>query len=70
MLQNLSDEIRECYRLAEECRRLAEAATDSVSKQDYLAMEQRWLGLACSYDFAERLSRFTEPFRKPKRTTR
>jgi hypothetical protein len=26
-------------------------------------MEQRWLTLARSYEFAERLSNFTEPFR-------
>jgi hypothetical protein len=69
MLQHLSNEIRECYRYAEDCRRLAEAATDPVNKQDYLAMEQRWLGLARTYDFAERVSRFTGPFRKRKRTT-
>jgi hypothetical protein len=28
--------------------------------QDYLAMEQRWLSLARSYEFTERLSRFTK----------
>jgi hypothetical protein len=27
-------------------------------------MEQRWLALARSYEFAERLSNFTAPFRK------
>jgi hypothetical protein len=27
-------------------------------------MERRWLSLARSYDFAERLSNFVEPFRK------
>jgi hypothetical protein len=29
-------------------------------------MEQRWLSLARSYEFAERLSSFTEPLRKAK----
>jgi hypothetical protein len=33
---------------------------------DYLEMEQRWLALARSYEFAERLSNFTEPFRNRK----
>src|SRR5262249_37067306 len=33
---------------------------------DYLDMEQRWLALARSYEFAERLSRFTAPFSKGK----
>ena len=27
-------------------------------------MEQRWLDLAKSYEFTERLSRFVKPFRK------
>jgi hypothetical protein len=30
-------------------------------------MEQRWLSLARSYEFAERLSNFVEPFRKRRR---
>jgi hypothetical protein len=34
---------------------------------DYLDMEQRWLALARSYEFAERLSRFTAPFSKGKK---
>jgi hypothetical protein len=29
-------------------------------------MEQRWIALARSYEFAERLSSFTEAFRKAK----
>ena len=62
MLQNLSKEVRECYHRAEECKRLANA-TESA-KADYLAMERRWLSLAHSYEFAERLSNFTAPFQK------
>jgi hypothetical protein len=38
----------------------------TLIKQDFLEMEERWLSLAHSYEFAERLSRFTAPFRKPK----
>jgi hypothetical protein len=64
MLQNLSKEIRECYLRAEECKRLAETARTPAAKADYLAMEHRWLSLAHSYEFAERLSDFTMPFRK------
>jgi len=30
-------------------------------------MEQRWLALARSYEFAERLSRFAAPFSKGKK---
>jgi len=63
MLQNLSEEIRECHRRAEECRRLAEEARTKTGKADYLDMGGRWLSLARSYEFAERLSNFVEPFR-------
>jgi hypothetical protein len=64
MVQDLSDEIRECYRHADDCRRRAGEATDPGTKEHYLAMEQRWLGLARGYAFAEKLSRFTDPFSK------
>ena len=64
MLQNLSHEIRECLRRAEECKRLAEAAKTETGRADYLDMERRWLSLARSYEFAERLSDFIEPFRR------
>jgi hypothetical protein len=63
MLQNLSEEIRECLRRAEECQRLSKTSLTPSAIKDYLDMEQRWLKLARSYEFAERLSRFTKPFR-------
>jgi hypothetical protein len=60
MLQNLSEEIRECLRLAEECKRLSKTALTACAIKDYLDMEQRWLNLARSYEVTERLSsRFT-----------
>ena len=62
MLQNLSEDIRECYRRAEDCKRLAEGALTETGKADYLDMERRWLSLARSYEFAERLSNFIAPF--------
>jgi len=66
MLQNLSEEIRECLRRAEECKGLSKTALTAPAISDYLKMEQRWLALAHSYEFAERLSNFTEPFRNRK----
>jgi hypothetical protein len=69
MVRDHSDEIRECYRHADDCRRRADEATDPGTKEHYLAMEQRWLGLARGYDFAEKLSRFTDPFSKRKQRT-
>jgi hypothetical protein len=64
MLQNLSREIRECLLLAEQSKRMAETALTSAAREDYLDMEQRWLSLAHSYEFAERLCNFTELFRE------
>ena len=62
MLQNLSEETRECLRRAEECKRLSKTALTGSGIKDYLDMEQRWLNLAHSYEFAERLSDFTRSF--------
>jgi hypothetical protein len=62
MLQTLSVDIRECYLLAEQCRRLAETALTPSAKTDFVDMERRWLSLAHNYEFAERLSDFTTPF--------
>jgi hypothetical protein len=56
VLKNLSEEIRECYRHAEDCARQAAAQTNSKLKEDFLALERRWLFLARSYEFTERLS--------------
>src|SRR5262249_43675361 len=44
MLQNLSEEIRECLGRAEECKRLSKAAVTPSAIKDYLEMEQvGWL---------------------------
>ena len=67
MLQNLSEEIRECLRHAEECRLLSKAALSPAGIKGYLDMEERWLALARSYEFAERLSKLTAPFSKRKK---
>jgi len=67
MLQNLSEEIREYLSLAEECKQRSKIALSTSVIKEYLEMEQRWLNLARSYEFAERLSRFTEPYRREQR---
>jgi hypothetical protein len=56
VLNNLSKEIRECYRHAEDCALKAIAHTDAQLKQSFLDLEQRWLFLARSYEFSERLT--------------
>jgi len=68
MLQKLKTEIAECYQHALECRRRADDSSDPGCKQEFLGMEERWIQLAHSYDFAECLSNFTEPFRRRKPT--
>jgi hypothetical protein len=49
-----SDAIQECYLRAAEARRIAEAATDPLTKVDFFALERRWLALARSYQSEER----------------
>src|SRR6516162_3995337 len=39
----------------EQARQKAEAATDSYTRNDFLDLERRWLSLAHSYEFSERL---------------
>jgi len=68
MLQRLSDNIRECYFRADECRRHADETVDPFRKHFYLDMERRWLLLARSRAFAEQLSSFVKaarPSRNP-----
>jgi hypothetical protein len=60
MLSDLSAEIRECYRHAESCAQKAAAQTDEKLKSDFLDLELRWLFLARSYEFTDRLSDFSE----------
>lgn len=60
MLNNLSGDIRECLQHAEDCARKAAAQTDPKVKQDFLDLEQRWLSLARSYEFTERIGDFSQ----------
>jgi len=65
MLNNLSNQIRECLQHAEDCARKAAEQTDPKLKEDFLNMERRWLVLAQSYGFTERLGDFSdEAYRK------
>jgi hypothetical protein len=59
MLRNLSEEIRECYRHAEDCARQAAAQTCPNLKRNFLDMERRWMSLARSYEFTEQLTDFS-----------
>ncbi len=59
MLNSLSKQIRECLDHAEDCGRKAAALTDPKLKEDFLDMERRWLALAQSYEFTQRLGDFS-----------
>jgi len=52
----LTEEIAECYRHASHCRERARRAIDPETERDFLEVERRWLSLARSYEFAERLA--------------
>ena len=60
VLNNLSEQIRECLQHAENCARKAAAQTDSKLREDFLELEQRWLFLARSYELTERLGNFSD----------
>jgi hypothetical protein len=59
MLQNLSEQVRECLRRAEECAQQAKHQCDPKLAGDYLDLERRWLKLARSYQLGEQLESFT-----------
>ena len=56
MLNNLSEQVRQCHLHAEHCARQAGVQTDPKLKNDFLEMEGRWLVLARSYEFAQQLA--------------
>ena len=58
MLKAASPNARHCYEQAAEARRRACATNDAPTRDDLLASEARWLKLAQSYEFSERLSEF------------
>ena len=64
MLQNLSEQIRECLQRAEECGQQAKLQRDPKLAGDFLDLEQRWLRLARSYQLGEQLESFTSHIKK------
>jgi hypothetical protein len=59
MLQNLSQQVRDCLKHAEDCALQAKVQPDPNLQRDYLMMERRWLSLARSYQFSEHLDTFS-----------
>ena len=60
MLNDLSEQIRECLLHAEGCAQQAAVQTDPELKQSFLDMERRWLFLARSYEFTDALMDFSD----------
>jgi hypothetical protein len=53
VLNNLSEEVRQCLAQAEACARKAADATDANVKQGFLDVERSWLILARSFQIGE-----------------
>ena len=55
MQNNLSEQLRDCYRHAQDCARKAVEQTDPNLKQDFLVIERRWRSLAAQHltDFSD-----------------
>ena len=69
MLNNLSEQIRECLQYAEDCARKAAALPDgSLLRQDFLEKEKRWRSLLRSIELGQRLDDFEK--NGPKRKIR
>jgi hypothetical protein len=47
---NVSEEIRDCYKHAENCARQAAAQTDLELRENFLALEVGWLKLARNHE--------------------
>jgi len=60
MQNNLSEQIRDCYRHAQVCALKAAEQTDPNLKQDFLVIEQRWRSLAGGYEIAQHLTGFSD----------
>jgi len=50
-----SIQARECRRYAQQCAQIAQNQSDPQLRLTYLEMQSRWLSLASSYEFSERL---------------
>jgi hypothetical protein len=61
MLNNLTQQIRDCLQHAEACAQRAKIECDQSIARDFLDIEQRWLSLARSYAFSESLEGFSKP---------
>jgi hypothetical protein len=69
VLNKVSDKVADCYERANECRLKAEETLNEAFKREYLDMEDRWLLLARSYEFGDRLVDFTNETARQRQAT-
>jgi len=67
MLENLSNQVRECLRHAEDCVQQAASQTDLKLRRDYLIIGACWLKL--SSELSEQLANFSKPKRHDQQFT-
>jgi two-component sensor histidine kinase/PAS domain-containing protein len=60
VLQQLSEQVRDCHRRAADAKAQAGAIADPALKRSYLDLEDRWLFLARSHAFTESLQDFAD----------
>ena len=65
MSKTESTDIRDCYVQAAECRAQANLTRETAKRIRLLDMEKRWLWLAQSYTFADRLTEFVADLKRP-----
>ena len=58
LVDKLSEQARACYEHALDAKRKAQRTADPALKTDFVEMEKRWLRLADSYLFSEKLTDF------------
>jgi hypothetical protein len=63
-----SEQARECLLFADHCAAKAGLQTDPKLRQVYLDMQQRWLSLAHSYEFSDRLKSLSTAEERNKET--
>ena len=67
MLQSLSENIRLCYREAEDCALKVKTAQNETLRAHYLRSEESWLELARSYEHQQRLTPFVNENRRKRK---
>src|SRR5215470_12168371 len=64
MLRKSNDRIRLCYQKAAEARERALRETDPELREGFFREEDRWIGLAHSFELSESLSDFATEIRR------